>query len=258
LRINLQRIRRDDYAATLRAAGILFEGDTAVPEAVRLAEPRPVQAIPGFAEGQVSVQDAAAQLATLLLKPEPGQRVLDACAAPGGKACHLLERVPDLELLALDLDDARLARVEENLQRLGLTAVCRAADAANPESWWDGRPFDRILVDAPCSGTGVIRRHPDIKWLRRDTDIAPLARRQRLLLENLWPLLARGGILVYASCSVIADEGPTLLAGFIQSHADAAELAIEADWGERCVVGRRLRPGERDMDGFYFGRVVKN
>ncbi|MDE0854352.1 MAG: methyltransferase, partial [Nevskia sp.] len=223
---------------------------------VRLASAMPVEEIPGFAEGRVSVQDASAQLAADLLEARPGQRVLDACCAPGGKTAHLLERIPDLDLLALDSDAQRLQRVTENLRRSQVHARVEAADAAKPTVWWDGRPFDRILLDAPCSGTGVIRRHPDIKWLRRDTDLPRMAELQQRLLRALWPLLAPGGVLLYATCSVLKAEGEAVLSEFLGSHADARELPIAAEWGEARGIGRRIAPGGA-FDGFYYARLTK-
>jgi 16S rRNA (cytosine967-C5)-methyltransferase len=181
-------------------------------------------------------------------------RVLDACAAPGGKSAHILE-LAEVELLALDRDPARLARVQDTLQRLNLQARLQAADAATPPAWWEGKPFDRILVDAPCSGTGVIRRHPDIKWLRRESDIAALAQAQRRLLDALWPLLAPGGVLLYATCSLLCAEGEDVIAGFLRTRADAEVWPIEAGWGEACGAGRRIAAGADGMDGFYYARV---
>jgi 16S rRNA (cytosine967-C5)-methyltransferase len=256
LRMNRQRITRDACLAGLAAAGIAAQPVAATADALRLEEARPVEAIPGFAEGQLSVQDAAAQLAAELVEARPGQRVLDACAAPGGKAAHLLERTPGLELLAVDSDAARLERVRENFQRLGLEAGLLAADAARPSAWWDNRPFDRILLDAPCSSTGVIRRHPDIKWLRREADIPRLAELQGRLLRSLWPLLAPGGVLVYATCSVLRAEGEEIVTAFLANQAEAREQLIEAEWGEPRAAGRRIAPGG-DFDGFYYARLEK-
>lgn len=256
LRVNRRTGRREDYLAELGASGIEAQPLTAAEDAVQLAAALPVTEIPSFAEGRVSVQDASAQLAAGLLDARPGQRVLDACCAPGGKTAHLLERVDDLALLALDSDAQRLQRVQDNLQRLRLQAQVLAADAAKPTVWWDGRPFDRILLDAPCSGTGVIRRHPDIKWLRRDSDIPRMAELQQRLLRALWPLLAPGGVLLYATCSILKAEGEEVVRQFLATHADAREAQIEAEWGEACAVGRRIAPGGA-FDGFYYARLVK-
>jgi 16S rRNA (cytosine967-C5)-methyltransferase len=258
LRVNTRRTTRDAYQARLQAAGLFASPSPHAPQALTLAEAVPVERLPGFAEGEVSVQDAAAQLAAGLLDLEHGQprglRVLDACAAPGGKSAHILE-LAEVELLALDRDPARLARVQDTLQRLNLQARLQAADAATPPAWWEGKPFDRILVDAPCSGTGVIRRHPDIKWLRRESDIAALAQAQRRLLDALWPLLAPGGVLLYATCSLLCAEGEDVIAGFLRTRADAEVWPIEAGWGEACGAGRRIAAGADGMDGFYYARV---
>lgn len=258
LRVNARRGSVEAYLARLQAAGLAAERSTHAPQALILAAPVAVEQLPGFADGDVSVQDVAAQLAADLLDlqsdPAKRLRVLDACAAPGGKSAHILESA-DVELLALDRDANRLRRVEQTLQRLGLTAECRAANAADPRAWWDGRPFDRILLDAPCSGTGVIRRHPDIKWLRRDSDIAAMARTQRQLLESLWPLLAPGGVLLYATCSVLRAESEDVLLDFRRSHADAETCLVAAGWGEQQAAGQRIATGEASMDGFYYARL---
>jgi 16S rRNA (cytosine967-C5)-methyltransferase len=217
-----------------------------------------VKQLPGFADGVVSVQDSAAQLAVVLLDLQPNQRVLDACAAPGGKTCHVLETEPELaHVLALDRDAVRLGRIRENLERLGLTAQLREGDASDPRQWWDGTPYDRILLDAPCSATGVIRRHPDIKLLRKAADIAPLARRQQTLMARLWPLLAPGGMLVYATCSVLKQENELNVEHFLATHGDARERPIAAPWGHAGVCGRQILPGEAGMDGFFYACLVK-
>jgi len=256
LRVNRRQTTREAYRDELAAAGIAAEPVAHAPDALRLHEPLPVASLPGWSAGRVSVQDAAAQLAAELLDAHPGHRVLDACSAPGGKTAHLLERTEALQVLALDRDAARLARVAENLHRLKLQAALRVADAAQPASWWDGVPFDRILLDAPCSGTGVIRRHPDIKWLRREADLAAAARTQGRLLKALWPLLAPGGVLLYATCSILRAEGEAVARAFRASHADAEELRIETPWGEAREIGRRLAPGGA-YDGFYYARFIK-
>lgn len=256
LRVNTRRAPRDAYRDRLHAAGMVAHPHLHAAEALALDAPVGVTSLPGFADGDVSVQDAAAQLAAALLAIEPGMRVLDACSAPGGKAAHCLELV-DCELVALDSDPNRLERVAETLGRLGLRdgATLQAADAMVVDDWWDGRPFDRILIDAPCTGTGVIRRHPDIKWLRRQTDPAALAVRQRALLDALWPLLAPGGRLVYATCSVLAVEGAEAVAGFCGDQPAARPLPIAEDWGETAGAGRRIAPGEADMDGFFYAVI---
>ncbi|HXH04500.1 MAG TPA: 16S rRNA (cytosine(967)-C(5))-methyltransferase RsmB [Candidatus Competibacteraceae bacterium] len=258
LRVNRRRSSRADYLAELTAAGIEAQAVAAAEDAVTLVVPCEVADLPGFAAGRVSVQDAAAQLAVGLLELAPGQRVLDACAAPGGKSCHILEREPGLaELVALDIDSTRLARVAENLARLGLSATLLAGDGLRPEQWWDGRPFDRILLDAPCSATGVIRRHPDIKLLRQEADIARLSATQRTLLERLWPLLRPGGVLLYATCSVLRQENEQVVADFLTAHPEAREQPIAATWGLPRPYGRQILSGMHGMDGFYYACLRK-
>ena len=266
LRVNLRRSDVVRYAARLREeAGLEADGCAFAPEALRLSRPVDVTKLPGFAEGEVSVQDAAAQLAAHLLDAHPGSRVLDACAAPGGKACHLLERVPSLgRLVALDLDEGRNRRVRENLDRLGLEAEVVTGDACEPSGWWDGQPFDRILLDAPCSGTGVIRRHPDIKLLRKPGDIPAFAARQRRLLGSLWELLAPGGRLLYATCSVLRAENAAVIEAFLRDVPQAAEVTESARLflpGQPPVTGAgpglALPTGAADTDGFYYACLEK-
>ncbi len=258
LRVNRCRIGRDDYLARLRQAGyearVAIHGSTGV----ILEKPVDVVRLPGFADGLVSVQDAAAQLAAPLLAAQAGQRVLDACAAPGGKTAHLLETQPELtELVAVDNDADRAKRIDDNLRRLGLRASIVVADAAQPDGWWDGRPFDRILLDAPCSATGVIRRHPDIKYLRRPADINAVRDEQQRLLDSLWPLLGSGGMLLYATCSVLPEENVAQTAWFLRTHGDAVERPLDVSWGHECDAGRQILPGEDDMDGFYYACLQK-
>jgi 16S rRNA (cytosine967-C5)-methyltransferase len=247
LRVNRTRASVSGYAARLRAElGVSAAPLDGFPDALRLDSAVPVQRLPGFAEGLVTVQDAASQLAARLLAPEPGMRVLDACAAPGGKTTHLLEVAGGpLDLVALDISSERLALVGSNLRRLGFAATLLAGDATEPAAWWDGRPFDRILVDAPCTATGVIRRHPDIKLLRRAGDVAGFVSRQRLLLDRLWPLLAPGGRLLYSTCSLLRAENQALAGGFLASGLARLEPATPAP-------GLQLLPGDRDTDGFYY------
>ena len=242
----------------LNEAGIEAEPHPLVDSALTLSTPLDVGRLPGFREGTVSVQDAAAQLAASLLAPEPGHRVLDACAAPGGKTAHLAERGNGaFTLHALDVDAERLVRVRENLDRIGQDAEVIEGDAATPASWWDGQAYDRILLDAPCSATGVIRRHPDIKLHRRPRDIDDLVRRQAAILEALWPLLAQGGMLLYATCSVLPEENTQQLERFLASQPDARVLPIEAEWGEAAPVGRQILTGASGMDGFYYACLIK-
>ena len=204
------------------------------------------------------MQDEAAQLAAPLLMLESGQSVLDACCAPGGKTCHILESQPDLaRVVAVDLEPRRLTRVDENLQRLGLEAEIIAADAGDLKQWWNGQPFDRILIDAPCSASGVIRRHPDIKILRKPADIAKLAAIQLQLVNQLWHALSEGGILLYATCSVLPDENDQVIGQFLATNANASVLNIDADWGIKTDYGRQLFPKINGNDGFYYSRLQK-
>ena len=256
LRVNQRRIDTAAYLRELTAVDIAARPVAGSDTALQLERPRDVETLPGFAEGLVSVQDAGAQLAADWLAPTPGQRVLDACAAPGGKTCHLLERYDPAELVALDIDPGRLARVADNLRRLGLRASLVAGDLRRPRDWWDGRLFQRILLDAPCSGTGVIRRHPDIKLLRRAADITPLAAHQLQLLEQAWTLLAPGGYLLYVTCSVLREENVTVMSRFL-AHTDAVELPLSQTWGLSQAVGRQLLPGPDGTDGFYYACIVK-
>ena len=255
LRVNRRRWDRESARRNLLEAGIGCEPVAGAADALVLQRPCPVEDLPGFADGRLSVQDAAAQLAAPLLECEPGQRVLDACAAPGGKTGHLLE-IADVDLLALDSDPSRLRRVGENLRRLGLAAECAAGDAARPEDWWDGRAFQRVLLDAPCSGTGVIRRHPDIKWLRRPDDLDGLVRQQTALLEGLWPTLAPGGKLVYCTCSVLAVENEAVLQRFLEAHADAAPSRVAVPAALPRGAGVQILP-DPTRDGFFYACLVK-
>jgi 16S rRNA (cytosine967-C5)-methyltransferase len=261
LRVNALRSSTDDYLARLVAAGMTATTSAGLPHAVRLAEPVAVSALPGFDAGLLSVQDAASQFAAPLLDAAPGMRVLDACAAPGGKTTHLLERAGgDLDLLALDVDAQRLERLQQNLTRLGLRARLTAADARAPDSWWDGRPFDRILIDAPCTGTGVIRRHPDIKWLRRAADVPGFAERQHALLAALWPLLAPAGRLLYATCSVLRAENDAVVRRFLDGPAAAGAAACDVfvPQGRRPpdAQGVQLLPGAGATDGLYYALMA--
>ncbi len=257
LRVNQRRISREAYLDLLAQKNIIAETIPETLTGITLEQPLNVQHVPGFAAGDVSVQDGAAQLAAQLLKLEPGQRVLDACSAPGGKAAHILEMQADIELIAIDNHAERLKSVSETMQRLGLSAKIICADASKPVDWWDGRLFDRILLDAPCSASGVIRRHPDIKLLRREEDVKKLVPLQKLLINTLWDVLKPGGLLVYATCSVFAEENAEVLLTFLQEHADAKEEKIQAVFGKDCNVGKQQLPAMLGMDGFYYGCLRK-
>nr|WP_064493667.1 16S rRNA (cytosine(967)-C(5))-methyltransferase RsmB [Pseudomonas chengduensis] len=258
LRVNRRHGSRDAYLNELREAGIEAEPCTYSRDGVRLLQPCDVTTLPGFRDGRVSVQDEAAQLAADLLELAPGQRVLDACAAPGGKTCHLLEVEPGLgEVVAVDLEAKRLARVRENLERLHLEATLIAADGRDTAAWWDGQPFQRILLDAPCSATGVIRRHPDIKLTRKPEDIPALAKLQGELLDALWPTLVPGGILLYATCSVLPTENSETIAAFLARTPDAQEVAITGEFGLQPAHGRQLLPQLDGHDGFYYAKLIK-
>ncbi|RJS91254.1 16S rRNA (cytosine(967)-C(5))-methyltransferase RsmB [Salinisphaera sp. Q1T1-3] len=256
LRVNRRRTTRDAMLAEWRTADLSASPMTVCADGATLAAPVAAERLPGFAEGRVSIQDGAAQIAADLLAAHDGQRVLDACAAPGNKSAHLCERA-DIALTALDIDAGRLATLEATLARLGLSATTRVGDAAEPAAWWNGEPFDRILLDAPCSGTGVIRRHPDIKWLRRATDIDTAAVRQRRLLEALWPTLAHGGRLVYATCSILAAEGDDIVQDFVAATPDASALDPAPLVGQPTAFGQRIAPGAHDLDGFYYAVLVR-
>ncbi len=258
LRVNRRHGSRDAYLAELQAAGFPGEACAFSRDGIRLLQPCDVTQLPGFADGRVSVQDEAAQLAADLLELAPGQRVLDACAAPGGKTCHLLEAEAALqEVVALDLEPQRLLRVRENLERLKLQATLIAADGRDTAAWWDGRPFQRILLDAPCSATGVIRRHPDIKLTRQAEDISALAQLQGELLDALWPTLEVGGVLLYATCSVLPEENSANIAAFLARTPGARELAIAGPFGLKQPHGRQLLPQENGHDGFYYAKLIK-
>ncbi len=257
LRVNLAKTTRAHYLDDLHAAGLTATATAHSPAGVQLVQPVPVEQLPGWTQGKVSIQDEAAQLSCELLDLAAGQRVLDACCAPGGKTCHVLEREPGLtELVALDVDPRRLNRVRENLQRLQLHATLLAADATQPQ-WWNGTPFQRILVDAPCSATGVIRRHPDIKLLRQPADIANLAATQLLLLQQLWPLLAAGGKLLYATCSVLPQENDDVVQQFLASTSNARSITPNVSWGLATRLGQQLLPGVDACDGFYYALLTK-
>jgi 16S rRNA (cytosine967-C5)-methyltransferase len=265
LRVDRSRVSVAAYLDELAAAGLAAHALPAVPTAVTLERPVPVSRLPGFAAGYVSVQDAHAQLAAPLLDPREGERVLDACAAPGGKTCALLEHAGGtLELTAVDVDAARLELIAANLRRCGHEARLVAADLSAPPHWWDGRPFDRILLDAPCSATGVIRRHPDIRLLRRASDIAPLARLQQRVLAACFRMLAPGGRLLYATCSILPQENAEVVAAFIASEPAAAVVPLDAQRLPASATrpagaGVQLLPGgEAGGDAFYYACLTRH
>jgi 16S rRNA (cytosine967-C5)-methyltransferase len=259
LRVNQRQISRDDYLEQLKTVDIQAEATEHSQQGILLTAPMDVSALPNFDRGFASVQDEAAQLATSLLMLEKQQSVLDACCAPGGKTCHILETQPDLSrVVAVELESRRIQRVEENLARLGLQAELKIADANDLDSWWDKKAFDRVLLDAPCSATGVIRRHPDIKLLRKPTDIVKLAELQLQLLRSLWQTLSDGGILLYATCSVLPDENDQVVEKFLAETPDATLHEIDECWGIKTDYGRKLFPTINGNDGFYYSRLRKS
>jgi len=258
LRINGLRTDRSTYTELLAAAGIAGRPVAGADAALQLDIPIPTTALPGFESGLVSVQDAGAQLAAVLLDAQPGDTVLDACAAPGGKTAHILERASNAaSMTAVDLDPERLSRVTEGLARLGLTAQTRVGDAAQPQGDWAERRYRRILLDVPCSATGVVRRHPDIKWLRRDADIPRLAATQSRMLTAIWPLLEPGGTLLYSTCSLLPEENEDQVAAFLARTPDAREVPIAASWGIARGHGRQVLPEPDGTDGFFYALLRK-
>ncbi|AZF55932.1 16S rRNA (cytosine(967)-C(5))-methyltransferase RsmB [Pseudomonas sp. R11-23-07] len=258
LRVNRRHHSRDAYLQLLSEAGINATPCVYSIDGIVLEAATDVRSLPGFAEGWISVQDEAAQLAADLLDLAPGQRVLDACCAPGGKTCHILEVEKDLGgVVAVDLEAKRLVRVRENLARLGLSAELIAADGRDTATWWDGKPFQRILLDAPCSATGVIRRHPDIKLTRQPDDIAALAVLQGELLDALWPTLEVGGILLYATCSTLPTENTEVIQAFLARTSGARELDLATTAGIKQPHGRQLLAQEGGHDGFYYAKLIK-
>jgi 16S rRNA (cytosine967-C5)-methyltransferase len=259
LRVNRIKTTRIRYVQRLGAAGSTARPSRNTRYGITLDRPVSAATLPGFADGMVSVQDEGAQLAAALLDAKPGERVLDACAAPGGKCAHILERAGNqLELTALEIDPARLESLRENLRRLDLSALIVQGDARTPVGDWAGVRYHRILLDAPCSATGVIRRHPDIKWLRRDSDIAPLCSSQKRMLDALWPLLLPGGTLLYATCSLLPEENQEQIQAFLGRHGDALARPLQVPWGAAQPFGRQLLPQERGPDGFYYAALEKS
>ncbi len=257
IRVNQQKHSVKEYQALLAKDEIIATEHPFAKQALVLEKALAVEKLPGFEQGSCSVQDAAAQIAAQLLDVKSNMRILDACSAPGGKTGHILEQMINGHCIAIDNDPKRLTRVEENLQRLGLEAELIAADAGNSKAWWDGECFDRILLDAPCSGSGVIRRHPDIKLLRRADDIVQLKETQQQLLQSLWLLLRPGGKLLYATCSIFSEENEQQMAAFFESHQDAKQLNINYPACLPVSFGWQIAPGWQQMDGFYFCLIEK-
>jgi len=259
LRADTRQARIDDLINALGADGVDAREHEIVATAIELASPCDVTQLTGFEQGILSVQDAAAQIAASLLVCAPGARVLDACAAPGGKTAHLLQAYDDIELDALDSSETRLERVQQNLLRIDKSARILVGDAANPDSWFDGNHYDCILADVPCSASGVIRRHPDIKLLRRESDIMPILAQQRKILDALWRLLKPGGRMLYSTCSIFKDENEVQMAKFLDRHPDGSEITLhDARWGERRPHGRQILTGSHNMDGFYYALLTKS
>jgi 16S rRNA (cytosine967-C5)-methyltransferase len=257
-RVNTQQCSREEYCQRLQERDIEATPTIFSPVGITLTSPVPVDQLPGFDNGFVSVQDEAPQLAAELLRCQPQHRVLDACCAPGGKTTHLLEQYPNLSLVALDISEQRLQRTRQNLQRLNLHADLIIGDANEPSCWWDKQLFDRILLDAPCSATGILRRQPDIKILRSADSLTKLVNTQQQLLNALWPLLKPGGELLYATCSVLPEENNRVIERFTQDQFDARHQIIDAAWGLPLNFGRQLFPQQRGHDGFYYARLLKN
>jgi 16S rRNA (cytosine967-C5)-methyltransferase len=259
LRVNRLTSTRDAALQDLQAAGIAATAHPDLPEALRIEDSMAVADLPGFDVGRLSVQDGSAQAVADALEPAPGARVLDACAAPGGKAAHLLEHDPSLRLTALDVDPRRLRRTAETLKRVGVdaTVALKTADATHLAAWWDGTPFDAVLIDAPCSATGIVRRQPDILLHRKPADIDALVSTQARLLDALWPAVAPGGTLVYATCSILARENAGQIDAFLARTEDAVAEPLDDRFGHRAGAGRQRLPGEDGMDGFFYARLRK-
>lgn len=253
LRVNQQHNTVKEYKEMLNEMDIDILEEESRSGALLLSRPVDVHKLPQFVDGHSSVQDAAAQQAALLLAPQANEHILDCCAAPGGKTCHILELEPSVSMTALDIEEKRLLRVTENLERLNVTANLIANDATQPDLWWDGVQYDRILLDAPCSATGVIRRHPDIKWLRKADDIDQLQTLQQQILKNIWPLLKPGGTLLYATCSVLPQENDNQIKYFLAENTDAELIKIN----DSDALGWQILPSENNMDGFYYAKLIK-
>ena len=258
LRINRQKVDEPTLRNELKAAGFEVGEHRFATDAICIKPAASVGNIPGFEKGWLSVQDPAAQLARDLLAPMPGERILDACAAPGGKTAHLLESCAQIKLTVLDKQAHRIEQIQQNLDRLGLSVETHVADAAMTGDWWDREVFDKILLDAPCSATGVIRRHPEIKWLRSSEQVDRAVQSQAALLSALWPVLKPGGILVYATCSILGRENHQQIQRFLEKHADAKLAAPTLQWGTDVGFGRQIFPGEDKMDGFFYAVLRKS
>ncbi len=257
LRVNCSKTSVEAAIAELAAAGVTAHAFAQIDSALMLEKAAAVELLPGFSAGYLSVQDAGAQFAAMLLDAQPGDEVLDACAAPGGKTTHILELQPDANVTAMDVDAGRLQRVEENLQRLGQQARLITGDVSLQQGEWRDRSYERILLDVPCSATGVIRRHPDIKLLRKPGDVDSLAERQQQILESVWPLLKPGGVLLYVTCSLLPEEDQQQMEAFLARHEDAREQAISLAVGRKQSSGWQILPGESHMDGFYYALIEK-
>lgn len=257
LRVNLAKISVEDYLKRLESEEIPAIVHPHAAAALKLSSAMDVGGLPGFHQGLVSVQDAAAQLSAPLLGAEQGERILDLCAAPGGKTCHILEATPGIAMTAVELEPVRMQRVQQNLDRLGLQASLVVGDATDVSGWWDGKPFDRILVDAPCSASGVIRRHPDIKSLRQADDLGRLTEIQQQILQQAWRMLKPGGVLLYVTCSVLRQENQQRVEQLLSATTGVEEDTIDVSWGIECSHGRQLLPGDSGGDGFYYARLKK-
>ena len=258
LRVNTRKISHEHFTEELKKASVEFTDSPGHPEAFILLKGYDVTSLPGFDSGWFAVQDGAAQLAAHYLKPEQGESILDCCAAPGGKICHIIELEPNIsKTVALEIDEKRALKIKENLVRLGHDADIVVGDASMPEKWWDGRLFDRVLLDAPCSATGIIRRHPDIKWLRKAKDIDVLVNLQKKILDAIWPLIKPGGTMLYVTCSILPEENHLQIRDFL-SRTDNALIddTFYNDSVDRS--GKQILPGDQQMDGFYYARLLKS
>jgi 16S rRNA (cytosine967-C5)-methyltransferase len=256
LRVNTKNVSHSDFLTALSKQAIEFTLSPSHVDAVILSKGADITSLPGFSAGWFAVQDGAAQLAAHYLVPQSNERILDCCAAPGGKTGHIIELSTDVNLVALEIDEHRITRIEENLQRLGHSAELVVGDASAPQGWWDGKQFDRILLDAPCSATGIIRRHPDIKWLRKAKDIDALVLIQQQILDSVWPLLKPNGVLLYATCSILPEENHQQIDSFLARTSNAKLDPLFAH--DKSQSGQQILPGNQQMDGFYYCRLLKS